>query len=311
MQVRPSGRHGDDVVLASMQTPGGLKPRRARRATAAAPVGAAIKPFDGSNVFLFTPSPAYRMRYVPSPAVPIVPEYPPVGARIDYYLASPSGEVKLDILDADRHSRAQLLERSARARRRGRGGGRRGGGLPSTLPTKVGMNRFVWDLRYPGGPPASGGDMEGGGFGGGGPLVAPGTYQSAPHRGRRDEDRTFTVKIDPRVAKDGVTVADLAEQTKFALKVRDALAEARQLSQRVRQAMEAKRGDQAKLQSISDGLVTKSGPYEDQMFIDQLSNVEPRDRAGRPESRRERLRALQRSVKEWAAIKAEAEAAGR
>jgi hypothetical protein len=24
---------------------------------------AAIKPFDGSNVFLFTPAPVYRMRY--------------------------------------------------------------------------------------------------------------------------------------------------------------------------------------------------------------------------------------------------------
>ena len=44
------------------------------------------------------------------------------------------------------------------------------------------MNRFVWDLRYPGGPPSSGGDMEGGGFGGGGPLVAPG---SVSRRGSR------------------------------------------------------------------------------------------------------------------------------
>ena len=31
---------------------------------------------------------------------PDQPEYPAAGARIDYYLASPSGEVKLEILDA-------------------------------------------------------------------------------------------------------------------------------------------------------------------------------------------------------------------
>ena len=47
--------------------------------------------------------------------------------------------------------RARLLERNASAAAGGRGGGRRGGGLPSTLPVKAGMNRFVWDLRYPAG----------------------------------------------------------------------------------------------------------------------------------------------------------------
>src|SRR6185295_5490001 len=132
--------------------------------------------------------------------------------------------------------------------------------------------RFVWDLRYPGGP-AGGGDGEGGGFGGGGPLVAPGSFKARLTAGGVTKTESFAVKIDPRVAKDGVTSADLAEQTKFALKVRDALAEARQLAQRVRQAIDAKRGDAARLQSISDKLVTKSGPYEDQMFIDQMANV--------------------------------------
>ena len=111
------------------------------------------------------------------------------------------------------------------------------------------MNRFVWDLRYAGGP-AGGGDGEGGGFGGGGPLVAPGSVQGAAHRGRRDEDRA--VHREDRSARSRRTAsppADLAEQTKFALKVRDALAEARALAARVRQAIEAKRGDQAKLQT--------------------------------------------------------------
>ena len=104
-------------------------------------------------------------------------------------------------------------------------------------------------------------------------------------------------------------VADLVEQTKFALKVRDQLAEARQLSQRVRQAIEAKRGDQAKLQRVSEKLVTKSGPYEDQMFIDQMSNInreigQADQKVGA--SAYERFNDL---MKEWTALKAEAEAA--
>jgi hypothetical protein len=117
------------------------------------------------------------------------------------------------------------------------------------------------------------------------------------------------VKIDPRIAKDGITVADLAEQTKFALKVRDALAEARALSQRVRQAIEAKRGDAAALQNASARLVTKSGPYEDQMWIDQMSNIN-REIGGADQkvgaSAYERFTQL---MKEWTAIKADADKA--
>ena len=120
---------------------------------------------------------------------------------------------------------------------------------------------------------------------------------------------SFTVKIDPRVAKDGVTVADLAEQTKLALKVRDGLAEARQLAQRVRQAVDQKRGDTVRLQAVLERLNTKSGPYEDQMFIDQLSNVgreigQADQKVGA--SAHERFNDL---MKEWAGIKTEADAA--
>jgi hypothetical protein len=275
------------------------------------PARAVIKPFDGSNLFLFTPTAAYRMRYQASGARPDAPEYPPAGARIDYYLASPSGDVKLDILDAAGTVVRSFSNAAPAAAPAGRGGGRRGGGLPSALPAKAGMNRFVWDLRYPGGPPSSGGDMEGGGFGGGGPLVAPGTFKARLTAGGVTKTETLVVKIDPRVARDGITVVDLAEQTKFALKVRDALAEARQLATRVRQAIEAKRGDQAKLPAVLSRLTTKSGPYEDQMFIDQLSNVgrevgQADQKVGA--SAYERFNQL---MKEWAAIKAEAEGAVR
>ena len=150
---------------------------------------------------------------------------------------------------------------------------------------------------------------EGGGFGGGGPLVAPGAFKARLTAGGVTKTESFIVKIDPRTAKDGVTVADLADQTKLGLKVRDALADARQLAQRVRQAMDAKRGDQARLQALWERLMTKSGPYEDQMLIDQLSNVnreitQADQKVGA--SAYERLNDL---MKEWAALKADAEIA--
>ena len=120
---------------------------------------------------------------------------------------------------------------------------------------------------------------------------------------------SFSVRIDPRIAKDGITATDLAEQARFALKVRDSLAEARALATRVRQAIEARRGDQSSLQSVWDRLSTKTGPYEDQMFVDQMSNV------GReigqadqkvPASAYDRYNQL---MKEWTTIKADADKA--
>jgi photosystem II stability/assembly factor-like uncharacterized protein len=298
-QVRPYS----DVELASMQTPAAAaKPAAPRVVQALRP---AVKPFDGSNVFLFTPAPAYRVHYTPMIGRPDQLEYPAAGARIDYYLASPSGEVTLEILDV---AGKIVRSYSSEARAAGAGGrGRRGGGLPSTLPIKAGMNRFVWDLRYAGGP-ATGGDMDGG-FAGGGPMVAPGSFKARLTAGGVTKTEPLTVKIDPRIAKDGTTVADLAAQTALALKVRDALAEARAVQTRVRQAREAKRGDQAKLDSLWDRLTTKGGPYEDQMFVDQLSNVnreigEADQKVGA--SAFERFNQL---MKEWTALKTDAEAA--
>ena len=306
---RQVARDTGPVLRASAQAqPAAPAARPLARTVPAVPARPAIKPFDGANVFLFTPAPAYRMHYATSSGRPDLPEFPPAGARIDYFLSGPASDVKLEIVDGAGKLVRAYSSQSAQAAPAGRGGGRRGGGLPSVLPTKVGMNRFVWDLRYQGGP-AGGGDGEGGGFAGNGPLVAPGTYRVRFTANGVTRSEPLTVKIDPRVARDGVTVADLAEQTRFSLKVRDAIAEARELAQRVRQSIDAGRGDQAKLQSLWERLTTKAGPYEDQMFIDQLSNVgrelgQADQKVGA--SAYERLTDL---MKEWATLKADAEKA--
>jgi len=305
-QVGQVGQDRADVVRASMQTPAPAA-SQSEKTTAAAPARSVIKPFDSASAFLFTPAPTYRVHFTPSVGRPDWPEYPPAGAHIDYYLPSAGGDLKLEILDATGKV-VREYSNAARGNAPAGRGGRRGGNLPSTLPAKTGMNRFVWDLRYAGGP-AGGGDGEGGGFGGGGPLVAPGVYRVRLTANGVAKTEPLTVKIDPRIAKDGITAADLAEQTKFALKVRDSLAEARTLSAKVRQAMDAKRGDAA-LQALYARLVTKSGPYEDQMFIDQLSNVareigQADQKVGA--SAYERYNQL---LKEWTSIKADAAKAG-
>ena len=80
-------------------------------------------------------------------------------------------------------------------------------------------------------------------------------------------------------------------------------------SVRIRTALDSKAGDQEKLQELHGRLVTKTGPYEDQMFIDQLSNIAREiGQADQkvPASAYERFNDL---MKEWTAIKADGEKA--
>ena len=95
------------------------------------------------------------------------------------------------------------------------------------------MQRITWDLRYPG--PWAPNTPEGG-FGG--PMVPPGKYSVRLTSGGQTITRTFDLKSDPRVAADGVTDGDIAEQVKFQLQVRDAISDARKLQQSIEQAMQ-------------------------------------------------------------------------
>ncbi len=109
----------------------------------------------------------------------------------------------------------------------------RRGGAAGALGRKAGMNRFSWDLRYPG--PWTANTPQGGPFG---PLAAPGTYQVKLTVDGVTKTQPLAVKIDPRMIKDGVTPAILVEQTAFNLKVRDAISEANKLADRLRKAMD-------------------------------------------------------------------------
>ncbi len=148
------------------------------------------------------------------------------------------------------------------------------------------MQRVTWDPRYPGAwaPNAPEG-------GPGGPMVPPGKYSVRLTAAGQTITRTFDIKSDPRVAGDGVSDGDIAEQVKFQLQVRDALSDARKLQQEIEQAMQ-KAGQKPQLapgapasspsttkydnelQARYAKVVTTPGVYTQGMLIDQLSNVQ-------------------------------------
>ena len=207
-------------------------------------------------VHLYRPRDGYRTRVSPTT----------LGPALDYYLPSaPSGPVTIDILDASGATvNSYSSDAPAGGGRGGRGGrgagagaapagagedqpdpeaggggGRGRGGPPPRVTKEVGNNRFVWDVRDSSGV-----------------TCPPGTYQARLKAGEATETQPLVVRIDPRVAAEGVTAADLKEQFDHNLRVRELGVAAGQLLTRVRAGMNGATGDKAaKLREIYDRLV--------------------------------------------------------
>jgi hypothetical protein len=104
------------------------------------------------------------------------------------------------------------------------------------VPAQQGLNRFTWDQTYPG--PRDGA----GRVGGGGPTAVPGRYQVRLTANGVTQTRPLVVREDPRVTKDGVTLADLRDQFEHNLRVRDLVSDANRAAARVREAQGRLRG---------------------------------------------------------------------
>jgi photosystem II stability/assembly factor-like uncharacterized protein len=178
-----------------------------------------------AGVHLFAPERAIRVRRSVSNDTPLPPEEPhgenpPAGAIIDYFLQSgPLGAVTLDILDAG----GRVVRRfSSEDRPLPLGGGEplqvaaEWLPRPEPLSRRAGLNRFVWDLRYPPPPIERYGYSIAAIAGHGttaqpqGPLVLPGEYQLRLTAAGRTLTRILRVDNDPRVhASDSALVGQL------------------------------------------------------------------------------------------------------
>ena len=94
------------------------------------------------------------------------------------------------------------------------------GAAPARVTTDVGLNRFVWDMRYPEAVRFSGMILWAGETRG--PRVVPGNYQVKLTVDGSTMTEKFEVKPDPRLA---TTAADYAKQLDLSLKIRDKLNE--------------------------------------------------------------------------------------
>ena len=208
-----------------------------------------------SQITLFKPRDGYRTRV--SPAV--------LGPVVEYYLPSvPVKPVEIEILDS-KGTVLNSYNSDAPALRGGRGNQGGGAGVAESDPdaaparrttppprvTKVaGMNRFAWDVRNQAGV-----------------TLPPGQYQVRLKSGAVTLTQRLNVLIDPRVAADGVTLADLQEQFEHNMRMRELVTEVNQLVARVRDAQNKLRdnpssdGPLPPLTTISSKLLTEPVRY--------------------------------------------------
>ncbi|HWP43934.1 MAG TPA: glycosyl hydrolase, partial [Blastocatellia bacterium] len=148
---------------------------------------------------------------------------PPSGAAIYYYLKNkPSGEVKLEILDGAGKVIKTFTGRSGSeaGQTPAAQGGQFGGGGASRVPAEAGLNRFIWDLRYPDASRFPGLIMWQGSTQG--PRAVPGTYQVRLTVDGKTRTQSFMVKKDPRIP---TTDAEFAKQFDLLIKIRDKVSE--------------------------------------------------------------------------------------
>ena len=205
---------------------------------------------------LFTPRPAIRYRYRAGfggdesdrGAGDDTPQYPPAGAMIDYWLADAGSAVSLEILD-----RTGAVVRSFTSDS-GTTSGPRGG--PARLPARAGLNRFIWDMTYPG--PVS---STVGGRGVAGPVAAPGAFTVRLVANGAATTRPLQLLADPRVLKDGITERMLDEQFAFNLMARDLVSDANRAAEQLRAARARAGADIGAVDALERELLTPPVRY--------------------------------------------------
>jgi photosystem II stability/assembly factor-like uncharacterized protein len=258
-----------------------------------------------ADAYLFKPEDAYRLPgggFGPSRNA-TVGQNPPGGAVIYYYLKNkPAGDLSLEVLDASGKSVKKFVTRAPAAQspppqptpptmEQQEEGFAPGQSRP---PAEAGLNRFVWDMRYPEATRFPGMILWAGETRG--PRAVPGTYQVKLTVDGKTLTQSFEVKKDPRVE---TTQADLAKQFDLLVKIRDKFAETSDAILQIRDARKQvdeitnRLKDQPKggvIAEAAKSLKAKLGSVEEELY--QTKNQSSQDPLNYPIRLNNKLAAL-------------------
>jgi photosystem II stability/assembly factor-like uncharacterized protein len=192
-----------------------------------------------TDAHLFRPADTYRVGggrgFGGGRGPAAVGENPPAGAVVHYWLKG-RGDVTLEFLDAagkivnTYSSKAPAARPAAAPEDEGGEENPFRGAPPPRVTANAGMNRFVWNLRYPDATTFPGLIMWAGNVTG--PRVPPGKYTVRLTVDGKSQSETFELKKDPRLS---TTPEEYAKQISLALQIRDKLSETNGAVVRIRE----------------------------------------------------------------------------
>jgi photosystem II stability/assembly factor-like uncharacterized protein len=179
-----------------------------------------------ADVYLFKPRDAYRMGAgEPARPAPNLGENPPNGSLIYYYFKEkPQEEVTLQFLDKEGNLIKTFSSKAKEEKEDYFAGtwGRPPEEVVQSIPAEAGMNRFVWDMRYPGSKMVSGAVYVSHGHPFRPPRAVPGQYQVKLIVGNESMTKTWEWKTYPYVT---TTQEEFQEQFDLLIKIRDKISE--------------------------------------------------------------------------------------
>ena len=213
--------------------------------------------------------------------------------RVAYLLNEPVDELTVELLDAEGNVIESYEGQPRQADQAGQGGGRFGGfGGGPRLAMTEGLHSFNWGLRYPGSTRFP--DLIMWAAGTAGPTAPPGTYTVRLTADGETVERDFTIRKNPLLPN--VTEADLAEQFRFSIEIRDKVTEAndavrliRGIERQVEDRVEA-RPDDREIAMAAESLRAKLDEVEGEIY--QVRNRSGQDPLNYPIKLNNRIAAL-------------------
>jgi len=210
-------------------------------------------------------------------------------AEFQYYLKTPADSLSIEVLDAA----GKVIQTFAAKKTDKPVANERGRPSPPSL--NAGLNKFSWNLRYPGSTVFDG-MIIWSARPQNGPVAPVGAYKVRFRCGTYTKEYGFNLRMNPNL--EGVSEADLKEQFDLALRIRDKVSVANEAVIRIRELKKEldekiKKSDvaaQAGLKTLRDTL----SAIEEDLY--QVRNQSSQDPLNFPIKLNNRLASLQRSV---------------
>jgi hypothetical protein len=217
----------------------------------------------------------------------------------DYFLNQEASEVKIEFLDAQ-GTVLRSFTGTPKTEKPAAGGDDDNpffGGGPPRVPTARGINRFTWDMRYEGAVVFPGMIMWAA-QPQRGPAAPTGKYTVRITANGETRTRDFNIALDPRLVAEGISEADLLEQFRLSLRVRDKVTEANQavvdirnLRQQINERLQKVSGRRKnEIQKLADAVLVPLTAVEEEAY--QVRNRSGQDPLNYPIKLNNKIAAL-------------------